>query len=293
MSRRTITLTLILVLAAVLVAAVALFIVNQEAPRTEARKITVGVTISPYAEFVRKVGGDRVDVVVLLPPYADPHTSDLTPSVIKAVSAAKIFFKVGADLEFEAQWLEELAELNPNMLMVDTSAGIELIGSDGHSDPHVWLSPRNTILIVDSIYQGLKQIDPDGAKLYKANRDAYVSELKTLDREVEETLSDLRTRVFVVYHSAWAYFARDYNLKQIALEEEGKEPTVEEMVKVVEAARAEGVKAIFVEPLFDPEQLEVVVKELGVKLISVDTHGFTEYVTHIRGFALALKEALS
>lgn len=290
MNPRTITLVIILLVA---VGGTALLAVNQRPSSSEIQNIKVAVTINPYAEFVKKVGGDRVNVLVLVPPNANPHTFDLSPSTIKAVSEAKIYFKVGGGLEFEVNWLNKLAELNPNMLIVDTSKGIELIGSREHTDPHIWLSPKNAILIVDSIYKGLVQIDPDGAKIYKENRDAYINELETLDTEVKETLSDLRTRVFIVYHPAWTYFARDYNLKQIALEEEGKEPTVEEMVKIVESARAEGVKSVFAEPQFDPRELEVITKELGLSVISVDTHSFTDYVTHIKGFALSLKEALS
>jgi len=292
MNSRTALLLLILVMA-VVISASALFILNQEPQSSDAQKIKVGVTINPYVEFVKKVGGDRVDISVLVPPNADPHTFDLTPSAIKALSDARIYFKVGASLDFEVNWLDKLAELNPKMLMVDTSTGIELIGSEGHFDPHIWLSPRNTIKIIDSIYQGLVQIDPDGVEIYKGNRDTFVNDLQTLDNEVKEILSNLRTRVFVVYHSAWAYFARDYNLTQIALEEEGKEPTVEEIIELVEAAKAEGVKAVFAEPQFDPRELEVITKELGVEIILVDTHSFTEYITHIKGFALALKEALS
>ncbi len=292
MNLRTAFFVLILVIA-IAVVTLGLSAANLRPQSAEAERIRVGVTINPYAEFVRKVGGDRVDVLVLVPPNADPHTFDLTPSAIKAVSDARIFFKVGAGLEFEVNWLDKLVELNPKMLMVDTSAGIELIGSGDHFDPHIWLSPRNAIKIVGSIYQGLVQIDPDGAKIYEENRDAYINELKRLDNEVEEILSDLRTRVFVVHHPAWAYFARDYNLTQIALEEEGKEPTIEELIKIVEAVKAEGVKAVFAETRFDTRQLEAITKELDVKIILVDPLYFTDYVTHIKNFALSLKEALS
>ena len=147
--------------------------------------------------------------------------------------------------------------------------------------------------IVDSIYQGLVQRDPEGADIYKKNKDAYISELERLDAEVKEVLSDLRARVFVVHHPAWTYFARDYNLTQIALEEEGKEPTIEELIKIVGTAKAEGVKAVFAEPQFDTRQLEAITKELDVKIILVDPLYFTDYVTHIKNFALSLKEALS
>jgi len=292
MKKGLIILLLILVIA-VAATALALFASDQGPQGSESEKIRVGVTIRPYAEFVKKVGGNRVDVGVLVPPNADPHTFDLTPSAIKAMSDAKIYFKVGAALEFEVNWLDKLAELNPSMVFVDTSAGIELIGANDHFDPHIWLSPRNAIKIVDSIYQGLVQIDSDGAKIYMENRDIYVNELKRLDDEVKEILSDLKTRVFVVHHSAWAYFARDYNLTQIALEEEGKEPTVEELIKIIEAVKAKGIKAIFAEPQFDIRQLEVITKELGVEIVLVDPVYFEEYVTHIKNFALSLKEALN
>ncbi len=293
MNRRIAFLILIFLVVAVIVGAPALFAANRGQVSLEAQKIRVGVTINPYVEFVRKVGGDRVDVVVLVPPGADPHTFDLTPSAIKAVSDARIYFKVGAGLEFEVNWLGKLAELNPDMLIIDTSADIELIGSEGHFDPHVWLSPKNAIKIVNSIFKGLAQIDPEGTALYKENQDAYIKELERLDTEVKEILSDLKTRVFVVHHSAWAYFARDYNLTQIALEEGGKEPTVEELIKIIEAVKAEGIKAIFAEPQFDIKQLEAITKELGVEIILVDPVYFEEYVTHIKNFALSLKEALN
>jgi zinc transport system substrate-binding protein len=286
-------LILIFLIVAGIVGTSALFAANQGREGVEAQKIRVVVTINPYVEFVKKVGGERVDVVVLVPQGADPHTFDLTPSAIKAVSDARIYFKVGAGLEFEVNWLDKLAELNPNMLMVDTSAGIELIGSEGHYDPHIWLSPRNTIKIVNSIYQGLVQIDPDNVKMYKERRDTYINELERLDNEVKEILSDLRTRVFIVHHPAWTYFARDYNLRQIALEEEGKETTVEEMIKIIKAAKAEGVKAVFTEPQFDTRHLEAIAKELNVKIVPVDPLYFQDYVTHIKVFAYTLKEVLS
>ena len=293
MKRRITLLLLIFLVAAVTVSALALFAANRGQENVETQKIKVGVTINPYVEFVRRVGGDRVDVVVLVPPGADPHTFDLTLSAIKAVSDARIYFKVGAGLEFEVNWLDKLAELNPDMLIIDTSADIELIGSEGHFDPHVWLSPKNAIKIVNSIFKGFAQIDPEGTALYKENRNAYIKELERLDTEVKEILSDLKTRVFVVHHSAWAYFARDYNLTQIALEEGGKEPTVEELIKIIEAVKAEGIKAIFAELQFDIRQLEAITKELGVEIILVDPVYFEEYVTYIKNFALSLREALN
>ncbi|MEM2883882.1 MAG: zinc ABC transporter substrate-binding protein [Nitrososphaerales archaeon] len=291
MRRYIIAVMLVLVL--VVGSAFALVLFNREAPSQTPKRIKVATTLTPYREFIEKVGGEYVNVVVLVPPNAEPHTFDLTPSAIKAVSDAQIYFKVGSPLEFEVNWLNKLVELNPNMVVVDTSVGIEPIGEDDHIDPHVWLSPRNTVLIVEAIYQGLVKIDPENLKVYRQNKDSYISELKALDEEVNKILSDLKTRKFVVYHSAWAYFARDYNLVQIALEEEGKEPTIEEVAEVIKSAKSEGIKAIFAEPQFDPRGMDVIAEELGIKVVLIDTHSFTDYVNHIKGFALALKEALS
>ncbi len=281
------------ILLLVVIGASTLILVNQEKPIQPLNRIKVAVTLTPYAEFVEKVGGDKVDVFVLVPPNADPHTFDLTPSAVKAVSDAKIYFKVGFVLEFENNWLGKLVEINPKMVVIDTSIGIEPVGEDGHIDPHVWLSPRNAMLIVESIYQGLLKIDPENAETYKENSASYINELKKLDEEVKSILSDLRTRKLVVYHAAWAYFARDYNLTQLALEKEGKEPTIEEIVEVVKSAKSEGIKAVFAEPQFDPRGMEVIAEELGVNVILVDTHSYTGYVNHIRWFAFTLKEALS
>lgn len=282
---------LLLIIILVLTGATTLIFVNQ-VPSSTSNKIKVAVTIMPYAEFVKKIGEDRVDVVVLVPPYADPHSFDLTPSAIKAVSDAQIYFKIGLPLEFEINWVNKLIELNPNLIVVDTSMGIEPIEENGHIDPHVWLSPRNAMLIVESIYQELVKIDRENLKIYKQNRDSYINELKTLDKEVQEILSNLKTRRFLVHHSAWAYFARDYNLVQLALEKEGKEPTIEEIIEVIKSAKSEGVKAVFAEPRSDQRSMDVIAEELGVRVVLVDTHSFTDYVNHIKGFAIALKEAL-
>ncbi len=293
MQRKTIkAIVILIVLAAVVVAAVSFSFTSTQSSQKPEGKIRVATTITPYAGFIEKVGGERVDVIVLVPPGADPHAFEPTPSSIKAVSEAIVYFKVGADLEFELNWLDRLVDLNPSMLLVDTSEGLELIGSGGGKDPHVWLSPRNAMLIVDSIYRGLEEADPEGAEFYRVNRDAYIRALERLDIEVREGLSRLRAREFVVYHSTWAYFARDYGLVQIALEEEGKEPTIEEIIDVIKKAKESGVKAIFAEPGYDPGTLDVIAMDIGVQIILVDPHSTKDYITIIKQFTQYLKEAV-
>jgi len=159
-------------------------------------KMRVVVTIVPLAEFVEKVGGDRVLVTIMVPPGASPHTYEPTPGQLINVSDSEIYFKVGSGVEFELTWMDNILELNKNMSLVDCSKGIELI----ENDPHIWLSPVNAITMVENIYDGLVQIDPNNASYYQQNKDAYISDLNRLDLEINQSLSGIENRNLMVYH---------------------------------------------------------------------------------------------
>ena len=142
------------------------------------KDIGVVVTILPQAEFVEKVGGDKVDVTVMVPPGASPHTFDVTSEQMKALSEAKMYAEVGSGVEFELDWADDLFELNKDMLVVDCSEGISLVAMTGEHeheedeheleaddnvgmDPHIWMSPVNVIIMVQNICDGLVEVDPD------------------------------------------------------------------------------------------------------------------------------------
>lgn len=264
--------------------------------------IKVVVSIPPLAEFVEKIGGDRVSVSVMVPPGASPHTYEPMPSQLVEVSKAKIYMKVGTPIDFELVWLDKIVSTNRDMLVVDASTGIELtdIKSEsihssenephsGRFDPHIWLSPRNAKVIVNNIYRGLVETDPANEEYYSVKKEAYLRELDTLNRDIEQILAGLKKRKFMVYHPAWGYFARDYNLEQIPVEAEGKEPGARDIQHLIDQAKKYDIKTIFVSPQFNIKSAEVIAKEIKGRVILIDPLS-RDYITSLRKLAEELSK---
>jgi len=240
-------------------------------------KMRVVVTIVPLAEFVEKVGGDRVLVTIMVPPGASPHTYEPTPGQLINVSDSEIYFKVGSGVEFELTWMDNILELNKNMSLVDCSKGIELI----ENDPHIWLSPVNAITMVENIYDGLVQIDPNNASYYQQNKDAYISDLNRLDLEINQSLSGIENRNLMVYHPSWGYFCRDYGMKQFPIEDEGKEPTAEGLANLIDQAMANEIEIIFVSPEFSQASAQTVADQIGASVVLISPLS-KDYVNNLR-----------
>jgi len=241
-------------------------------------KIGVVVTILPQAEFVEKVGGNKVDITVMVPPGAEPHTYEPTPSQLVALSEAQIYATVGSGIDFELIWMDKLIEQNKDILVVDCSADIslqEMTAPDedvepGGMDPHVWMSPVNTKIMVQNICDGLVDVNPDNKAYYEENRDAYLLKLTQLDQDIRDGLSGVTNRKFMVFHPAFGYFAAEYDLTMIPIEEEGKEPTAAGIARVIEQAQEYNIKVIFASPQFNQESAKTIAGEIGVEVISID-----------------------
>jgi len=227
-------------------------------------KINAVTTIAPLGDLIAAVGGDRVDVTVLIPPGAEPHTYEPTPSQMKDVAEADLYVMNGAGLEF---WMDKVLQVNDKMLIVDSSRGIDLISENGgETDPHIWLSLRNAAQQVDNICTGLEQVDPTNGDYYSKNRDDYLKKLKALDEELNETFATKKSRTFILYHPAWTYFARDYNIEQVPILENEKEPGPRYLGSVIDLARKNNITTIFVEPQFNPKSAEVVAREMNANV---------------------------
>lgn len=251
-------------------------------------KIMVIVTIPPQAEFVERVGGERVQVIVMVPPGFSPHTYEPKPSQLKEVEEAEIYFAMGSGIDFEIAWLNKLREINRAMLIVNCSEGIQRIDRD----PHVWLSPRNAKIIVNNVYKTLVQVDPANKEYYRENLGAYLQELDDLDGEIKTLFSNVTNRIFIVYHPSWGYFARDYGLIQIPIEREGKEPTAASIAALIEQAKRLNIKVVVVSPQFNVKSAKVIADEIGGKIIFVDPLA-KDYISNLRSVASKLSEAMS
>jgi zinc transport system substrate-binding protein len=259
---------------------------------TENEKIGVVVTVGPQAEFVKKIGGEKVKVTVMVPPGADPHTYEPLPSQMEAVSDAKIYDEVGSGIEFELSWMDKIIGLNPHMKVVNCSQGIVFLPSSeqGESnDPHVWVSPKKAKIMVENIYQGLIQVDPANMNYYTKNRNEYFHQLDLLDEDITLTLAQKKNTKIMVYHPAWGYFCHDYSLQQIAIQSQGKEPTPQGIASLIDQARKENITVIFVSPQFSTSNAQVIANEIGGRVVVVDELNIN-YLENMRKVAEAFSQ---
>ena len=241
-----------------------------------AEKIKVAVSIPPQAYFVEQVGGELVDVTTILPAGASPHTYEPTATQMKSLSVADMYIRI--KIEFENAWWDKIVAVNPRMFVVDSTTGTEFIlGSEQSTetqtqgrDPHIWLSPKRVKLQAEAICKGLIAIDQKHTDTYTVNKDAFLKKLDALDQDIHALLANVKTRKFMVFHPAWAYFARDYHLEEISIEHEGKEPSAAEMTKLMEVAKQQHIRVIFVQPQTSRRSAETVAKQIGGRVEILD-----------------------
>jgi zinc transport system substrate-binding protein len=247
-------------------------------------KMKVVASISPLADFVKQVGGTKVEVVLLLPPGASPHTYEPTPKTIREISQSRIFFEIGSGLEFWADRMIKAAAAKIDI--VDSSSGVDLIKRTYHdhtvsyedhsnTDPHFWLDPVICMEIIHKIETALSKADPSNASYYRNNAMAYREKLRVLDREIARRTSSFRTREYVTFHPAWNYFSRRYGLKVAAVIEEGpgKEPSPRQVKSIIETLRKLNTRIIFAEPQFSPKVAETIAGEAGGQVLFLDPVG--------------------
>jgi zinc transport system substrate-binding protein len=251
-------------------------------------KIKAVASIAPLGEFAREVGGERVLVTVLVPPGAEPHTFEPSPSQMKEVAEADLYVQNGAGLEY---WMEWLRSVNEKMLVIDSSEGTTLISEDGEADPHIWLSLRNAEQQVKNICDGLIKLDPAGRDAYLGNREGYLLRLRELDQELNQSFAGVKKRIFIVHHPAWTYFARDYNLEQVPLMEGEREPGPRHLQEVIELGRKNNITAIFVEPEFNPRAAEVIAREMNASIVYLEPLA-DNYLENMRQAGEKISESL-
>ncbi len=271
--------------------------------KESAGQVRVATTIIPLGEFVQAVGGERVRVTVLVPPGADPHTFEPSPSQIRDVADADVYVENGAGLE---RWMGGILKVNPRMLVVDSSKGIDLIAGESENagepeiasetrsfDTHFWLSPRDAAIQVRNIRDGLIAVDPAGKDYYINNSDNYITKLKELDAYFNTIFALMKRKKFVVLHPAWIYFARDYGLEQIAIEAEEKEPGPRLLAEIVNACKENNITTVFVEPQYNPKMAEVIAQEIHGKVVTIDDLAPSpNYIDNLKSVGEKIAESL-
>jgi zinc transport system substrate-binding protein len=255
-------------------------------PEGESR-LTVAITIPPLAEFVEAIGGEMVEVLIMVPSGASPHTYEPTLRQLSRLSRADLYIMVGSGLEFERLLTERLRSVNPSLPLIDASEGIDPI----RDDPHVWLSPRCAMIIVENTYKALVELDAEHADYYEKNKDQYLKRLRELESKFVEVLSRARIKKILVYHPAWGYLCRDYDLEQLSIEREGKEPSPKWIEQLVEEAKRSGIKVLLSSPHSNPGGVKAIAEELGAEVIEIDPLA-QDYIENMYRVLEALEEAL-
>lgn len=236
------------------------------------------VSIVPQEYFIKKIGGDLVDVSVMVLPGSSPATYEPRPQQMVELTRSRIYFAIG--VPFEGVWLKKFGSINSKMMIVHTEDGIEKIPMNTHhhhdedehyhgiKDPHVWLSPPLVMIQARNILDALLKADPAHSEVFKARYKIFIRELVDIDLKIRDVFAGKGEGIqFMVYHPAWAYFAKAYDLKQIPIETEGKEPTPKELQYLIHHARKNGVKAIFAQPQFSVKNAGTIAKSIGGRVI--------------------------
>ncbi|MBN2733363.1 MAG: zinc ABC transporter substrate-binding protein [Methanomicrobiaceae archaeon] len=236
-------------------------------------KISIAVSILPEKEFAESVGGEKVNVNVLIPPGSSPHTYELTSGQLKSLAETDIYAVTGSGIEFELAWMDKIIDLNPDMVVVNLSDGISLLKNEGESagtDPHIWLSPKNAKIMSENICNALIRMSPESEQYFRDNLHEYEKKLDSLDENIRVALSKREDEYVMVYHPAWSYFARDYSLNLISVEVDGKEPSPSELAELIDKAEINNIKVIFASPEYSTKSAEVIAKTVSGKIVLID-----------------------
>ena len=271
-----------------------------------AAPLEVFVSVLPQETFVARVGGEHVKVSALTRPGQNHETFEPTPQQVADIARADLFIGIG--MPFEQAWLPRLRAVNPRMRVLDARTGIDLLPLDhqdhdedpGHAgpvptaddagDPHLWTSPLLAARMSASIRDTLTELDPAHAEDYGRNQAQFAAELEALDQEIRAQLQDLPSRKFLVFHPAWGYFADAYGLTQVPIEQGGKEPGARTLVTLIEQAKRDQIRVVFIQPQSDPRFAEQIARAIGGKVIAIDPLA-RDYVANLRMVARQIAAA--
>ncbi|MEA2067692.1 MAG: zinc ABC transporter substrate-binding protein [Verrucomicrobiota bacterium] len=257
--------------------------------------------IPPQAGLLKEIADGHIEVRTLVGEGQSPHSYEPTARQLAALGKSNALFTLG--VPFEKTLLKKIEPLYPDLPIVATGQGIELrtmphahhgepcsVGH-GENDPHVWLTPLNALAIASNILQALELADPENADAYRSNYNQLKDKLETLDALFKNTLEPFKGSRFYVFHPSFGYFADAYGLRQVPIELEGKSPSPRQLANLIEQARAEGVKVVFVQKQFPASSANAVAQAIGGTVVQLDPLA-EDVVANLRQIAESIIQAL-
>lgn len=243
-------------------------------------KPTLVVSIEPLRYFVEAIAGEHYGVVTLVPPGSSPEAYDPTPDKLISMNEAAGYIRLGM-MPFEQTWLKRMAEAVPHLRTLDAAEGVAYLdtpcdhshGDEPHEhayDLHVWTSTQNGRIIAQNVTAFMQKIDTAHAAYYQQRCDSLLVHIDSLDAAIRQELKYVKHRTFGIYHPALAYYAKDYGLRQLAVEDGGREPSVARMAELVNACRRDSVRLIFVQKEFPMSKVTSLAKEVGARTMVIN-----------------------
>jgi zinc transport system substrate-binding protein len=235
----------------------------------------ITVSIAPFKYFVDVISGGDFRVNVMVPPGSDPHVYEPVPEQISKLRMSEGYISDGY-LGFEMNWLDRLYQTNRRMKKLNLGNFIEPIKpeqTDEHSegaDPHYWVSPNCAKSMATAVKDFISELNPSGKEKYAQNCNDLLVSIDSLDMKAQNYFEGLKGKSFMIYHPNLAYLARDYGLKEVAVESEGKEPTPAGMKYLVDLSARENIKTIFVQREFDTRNAKAIASDTGARLVIID-----------------------
>jgi zinc transport system substrate-binding protein len=288
------------------------FFTGCKSEETGEDKLQVAVSIVPEEAFVKAVAGDLVNVVTLIPSGASPTNYQPTPMEMTEFSNSSVYFSIGVAAE-EANILPNIVDLNSEIKVVALAEVVDNVyepvyfvdedeDEDEHEDehdvaedgteavedehehegrdPHSWMSPKRVIVMVETIRDELILLDGENEEIYRENAASYIEELEAVDQEIQETMDKLENKTFIIMHPSMGYFAKDYGLTMVALEDDGKEATAARLQEVIDFALEENIQVIFYQEEFDSSQAETLAMEIDGETMALAPLSF-DYIDNL------------
>lgn len=269
------------------------FIIKKDDNFNENKKMIIAVSIEPQRNFVESIAGDLFEVVTIIPPGYSPENYEPSPKEIQKINDAKIYFSIGVPTEKE----NILPNINSNTKIVHLEEVVsdkyeDLQMSSGGRDPHIWLSPKRVIVMVEEITKQLSAISKEKEQVFIKNCNEYIQRLKKLDTNLKSTFDGLENKKIIVYHPAFGYLAEEYGIEMYSLEHDGKEATAEHLTQMIDLAKNENIKIIFYQQEIDSSQSQAFAEEIGGKSVMLSPLAY-DYIENFELMCKTIKEVIN